>query len=232
MFTNIFIKFDKLINLSNIKIKNLEELKLIIDYKSNLKKDSYYLIHNGKLFSNLSKLEDNDILEIILKTKGGELFFLGQIASITAVIAILLILMKPLIDIIKIVVMIIKIIGQILALFPQIIETILLIFNPKKFIDDIIFSISYGIKLVVGGMMDSMDSGTKSNSKETPDNVPKVCLPPSLFNLIILIICPPLALLINYGGIKGIFLTFVCALLTIWCYYFPGLIFAALHILC
>ena len=161
MFTNIFIKFDKLINLSNIKIKNLEELKLIIDYKSNLKKDSYYLIHNGKLFSNLSKLEDNDILEIILKTKGGELFFLGQIASITAVIAILLILMKPLIDIIKIVVMIIKIIGQILALFPQIIETILLIFNPKKFIDDIIFSISYGIKLVAGGMLDSMDSGTK-----------------------------------------------------------------------
>ena len=119
-----------------------------------------------------------------------------------------------------------------LELVPKAIEVVLLLFKPKKFIDDIIFSISYGIKLVVGGMMDSMDSGTESNSKEYPDNVPKVCLPPSLFNLIILIICPPLALLINYGGIKGIFLTFVCALLTIWCYYFPGLIFAALHILC
>ena len=51
-----------------------------------------------------------------------------------------------LIDIIKIVVMIIKIVGQILAFFPQIIETILLIFSPKKFIDDVIFAISYGIK--------------------------------------------------------------------------------------
>jgi hypothetical protein len=233
MFTNIFVKYTKLINLSNININNLEELKNIIEYKFKLKKDSYYLIHNGKLFSNVSNLEDNDTLKIILKTKGGELFFLGQMASILGIIAILVILMKPLIDIIKIVVMIIKIVAQLLALFPQIIETILLVFNPKKLMDDIIFGVTYGIKLVVGGMMDSMDAGTKSNKEEDPDNVPKVCIPPSLFNLFVLIICPPLALLINYGsGLNGIFLVVICTILTVWCYYFPGLIFAAMHILC
>jgi hypothetical protein len=125
------------------------------------------------------------------------------------------------------------IIIPLLELVPKAIEVVMLLFNPKKFIDDIIFSITYGIKLVVGGMMDSMDSGTKSNKEEDPDNVPKVCLPPTLFNLIILIICPPLALLINYGrGLHGIFLVVICAILTVWCYYFPGLIFAALHILC
>ena len=119
-----------------------------------------------------------------------------------------------------------------LELVPKAIEVVILLFNPKKFIDDLIFGISYGIKLVIGGMMDSMDSGTASNKEENPDDVPKVCMPPSLFNLIILLICPPLALMINVGGIKGIFLTVICALLTVWCYYFPGLIFAALHILC
>ena len=119
-----------------------------------------------------------------------------------------------------------------LELVPKAIEVVLLLFNPKKFIDDLIFGISYGIKLIVGGMMDSIDSGTVSNKEENPDDVPKVCMSPSLFNLIILLICPPLALMIHVGGVKGIFLTVICAILTVWCYYFPGLIFAALHILC
>ena len=124
------------------------------------------------------------------------------------------------------------IIVPLVELVPKVIEAALLIFNPKKFIDDIIFGVGYAIKLVVGGMMDSMDSGTDSNREVNPDDVPKVCIPPSLFNLALLVLCPPLAIMINFGGIKGIFLTVVCAILTVWCYYFPGLIFAAIHILC
>ena len=125
------------------------------------------------------------------------------------------------------------IIIPLLTLVPKTIEVVLLLFNPKKFIDDIIFASTYGIKLVVGGMIDSMDTGTKSNKEEEPDDVPKVCVPPSLFNLFVLIICPPLALMMNLNnGIQGLFLVVVCAILTVWCYYFPGLIFAALHILC
>ena len=234
MFRNLFINFDKKINLSNIEIQNIDILKEIIELKFNLKKNTYFILNKGKLVNNINKIDNNDILEIIKRKKGGVLFFLGQIASVAAIITVLVILMKPLIDIIKIMVMIIKIIGQILALFPQIVETILLVFNPKKFIDDILFGVTYAIKLVIGGMMDSMDSATQSNKgDEEPDNVPKVCLPPSLFNLFLLIICPPLALMIHLGsGLSGIFLVIVCAILTVWCYYFPGLIFAALHILC
>lgn len=234
MFRNLFINFDKKINLSNIEIQNIDILKEIIEKKYGLKNDTYFILNKGKLVNNINKISNNDILEIIKKKKGGELFFLGQIASVSGIIAVLIVLMKPLIDIIKIMVMIIKIIGQILALFPQIIETILLVFNPKKFIDDILFGVTYAIKLVIGGMMDSIDSGTQSNKgEEEPDNVPKVCLPPTLFNLFLLIICPPLALMIHLGsGLQGIFLVIVCAILTVWCYYFPGLIFAALHILC
>jgi hypothetical protein len=232
MFTNLFINYDKKINLSNINISSLDHLTEIIECKFELERNSYFIISNGRLIRDIKHIKSNDVLEIVKKKKGGILFFAGQLASIAAVIVVLVVLMKPLIDIVKMVVMIISIIGQILALFPQIIETILLVFNPKKFIDDIIFGVSYAIKLVIGGMMDSMDSGTVSNKEENPDDVPKICMPPSVFNLIMLVICPPLALLINMGGIKGIFLTVICALLTVWCYYFPGLIFAAIHILC
>ena len=232
MFTNLFINYDKKINLSNINICSLDHLTEIIEYKFNLKRNSFFVIHNGRLLKNFGNINSNDVLEVVKKKKGGILFFVGQIFSIVAVIAILVILMKPLIDIVKMVVMIISIIGQLLGLFPQIIETILLVFNPKKFMDDLLFGISYAIKLIVGGMMDSMDSGSASNKEENPDDVPKICIPPSIFNLIFLVICPPLALMINVGGIKGISLTVICALLTVWCYYFPGLIFAAIHILC
>ena len=232
MFTNLFINYDKKINLSNINICSLKHLNEIIECKFELERNSYFIFSNGKLIKHIKQINSNDVLEIIKKRKGGLLFFVGQIFSIVAVIAILVILMKPLIDIVKMVVSIIKIIGQILELFPQIIELIVLVFSPKKFIDDIIFGVSYAIKLVIGGMMDSMDSGTASNKEENPDDVPKVCMPPSLFTLLFLVICPPLALMINVGGIKGIFLTVICSILTVWCYYFPGLIFAALHILC
>ena len=130
-------------------------------------------------------------------------------------------------------VMIIKIIGQILALFPQIVETILLVFNPKKFIDDILFGVTYAIKLVIGGMMDSMDSATQSNKgDEEPDNVPKVCLPPTLFNLFLLIICPPLAIFYKYSFIKALIPAIICGVLCVKLYYFPGLLFASLMVLC
>ena len=56
-----------------------------------------------------------------------------------------------------------------IMIFVKLVEIIPLIFNPKRFIDDVIFGVSYAIKLVVGGMMDSMDSGTASNKEENPD---------------------------------------------------------------
>ena len=121
-----------------------------------------------------------------------------------------------------------------LELVPKAIEVLLLVFTPKKLINDILFAATFTIKSVVSGMISSADSGTSQNPKEEdPNNEPKVCVPPSLFNLFILLICPPLALFINLNfNFQGFFLVVVCAILTVSCYYFPGLIFAALHIFC
>lgn len=232
MFKNLFLRYDKLLTLSNIDFINFVQLKEIISKKININKNDFYLICNDKLLVSINNLQENDSITVIRKLKGGVLFFAGQIASIAAVIVILIVLMKPLLDIIKIMTMIINIAGKILALFPKVFETILLVFNPKKLIDDIIYGVSFGIKSVIGGMMSSISSGSSPNPvEETPESIPKVCVPPTLFNLIILIICPPLALVMNIGT-NNFYLTIICAILTIWGYYFPGLIFAALHIFC
>ena len=180
-----------------------------------------YVMFNGKILNpkekfNTYNIEDNDILFVNKRLHGG----------------IFSTIVKALVKIVEFFILILTYLDDFVMIFVKLVEIIPLIFNPKKFIDDIIFGVSYAIKLVIGGMMDSMDSGTASNKEENPDDVPKVCMPPSLLTLLFLVICPPLALMINVGGIKGIFLTVICSILTVWCYYFPGLIFAALHILC
>ena len=234
MFKNLFLRYDKLFILSNIELKNIDELKELISKKININKKDFYLICNNKLLTNYDDLIDNDNITIIRKLNGGVLFFAGQLASVAAIIVVLIILFKPLIDIGSIMIMIISIIGQILALFPQIIETILLVFDPKRLIDDVIFGVTFSIKSVLGGLVSSIDSGSTGNPEDAdPDSIPKVCVPPSLFKLFLLIICPPLALFVNLGfSFQGFFLVVICSLLTVSCYYFPGLIFAALHILC
>jgi len=125
------------------------------------------------------------------------------------------------------------IIGPIMALVPKLIQAILTIFNPRKFINDLIFGVSYGLSSLISGMFSSVNAGT-SNSKrfdEDTSKISKVCVSPTLFNLVLLLICPPLALFMD-RGIQGMFLVIVCAILTVKLYYFPGLICAALHILC
>ena len=234
MFKNLFFTYDKLFNLNNIDLGNIGDLKEIISKKINIDKKEFYLICNNKLLVSVDKLQDGDNITVMRKIKGGVLYFAGQIAAVVAIIVVLIILMKPLLDIIKIMIMIISVIGQILALFPAVVETIILVFNPKRLIDDVIFASTFTIKKVVGGMISSVDSGTSKNPEEDdPEDIPKVCVSPSLFNLFILLICPPLALFINLSfNFQGFFLVVVCAILTVWCYYFPGLIFAALHIFC
>jgi hypothetical protein len=196
----------------NIKIsKIMEDLKL----------NNSYLIFNGRILNPNKYLldydiENNDVIFENKRIKGG----------------IFSTIVKALVKIVEFFILILTYLDDFIMIFVKLVEIIPLLFNPKKFIDDVIFGVSYAIKLVIGGMMDSMDSGTVSNKEENPDDVPKVCMPPSLFNLIILLICPPLALMINFPGLNGIFLTVICAVLTVWCYYFPGLIFAAIHILC
>lgn len=200
----------------NFKIKKIYDILEI-------NKNNSYFIFNGKLLNNNKSfsdynIEENSYLFEQKRLKGG----------------IFSTIVRALINIVKFFILILTYLDDFIMIFVKIIEIIPLIFNPKRLIDDVIFASTFTIKSVVGGMISSVDSGASTNPEEDdPESVPKLCASPSLFKLIILILCPPLSLLMNIGfGLNGLFLVVVCSILTVWCYYFPGLIFAALHIFC
>jgi len=59
------------------------------------------------------------------------------------------------------------------------------------------------------------------------------CVQPTIFRLLLMIVCPPFALFMKIGLANwGWFYITTCIILTIYGYYFPGLIYAAMHILC
>mgnify|MGYP001249462081 CR=1 FL=1 len=127
-----------------------------------------------------------------------------------------------------------------LGIFINIIELIPQVFSPDKLINDIIYGISAGLgtmfKAFFGGFNrrpkksdNDMEGGKHlfGSSKKTK----VVCIKPTTMTLLMLILCPPLALLLT-EGIKSWYLVIICGLMTYYLYYIPGFIFAALHILC
>ena len=64
--------------------------------------------------------------------------------------------------------------------------------------------------------------------KETP----KKCMSPTFTTILMLIICPPLAIFLKLGFWKGFVSAIICGVLCVKLFYFPGLLFAILHVLC
>ena len=127
-----------------------------------------------------------------------------------------------------------------LGVFVNVMELIPNVFSPDKLINDVIYGVTEGIKTMIstffGGLISRpkksdgpADAGNQLFGSSKKAKV--VCVKPTTITLLILILCPPLALLLT-EGIKAWYLVIICALMTYFFYYIPGFIFAALHILC
>ncbi len=131
--------------------------------------------------------------------------------------------------------------GILVKVLVDIIKLAATIFSPDKLLNDIIYGSITGITSMITAIFDNISNlfGDSLPKKEDgtggvfgiEDKNKAVCIKPTIINLIILIACPPLALYINKGW-KSIFMIIVCGLMTYYMYYFPGFLFAALHILC
>ena len=128
--------------------------------------------------------------------------------------------------------------GEFMKIFPNLVELAINVFNPDKLINDVLYGVTHGITRMFGAIVERVDIGGGDVNKDkdggpfgVTEKKKAICIPPTLMNLVILVLCPPLALFLN-RGIKGLFITIICALLTYFLYYFPGFVFAALHILC
>ena len=149
-------------------------------------------------------------------------------------------IVSPIISIAKVFVSIGEIVGKILEVFVLIFKLIPSILSPEKLLNDVIYGSITGLTSTITAIFENIsnifgDSNSKSDSNNgifgIENKKKQVCIKPTIINLVILIVCPPLALFINKGW-KSFFMIIVCALMTYYMYYFPGFLFAALHILC
>ena len=143
-----------------------------------------------------------------------------------------------------------------ISFIPKMIETAMDIFNPTKLMNDIIGGTIAAFTLIGKRIMDLVNPRTYFGSdpnidpgkqedifgakpEKGPDgkyNSPhkskgKKCLPPTMTRMVILMLCPPFALFLHLG-LMGWVSIIICSLLTVYGFYFPGLIYATLHILC
>ena len=200
--------------------------------------NEYYLEYNNKLLTplNFNEISNNGIININLRIKGG---------IITKVIGMIFKFLDPLTspitDIIMALVSMVGLLIDFLKIFPKLVKSAFTIFTPDKFINDVLFGVLGGIKLIFGGILGSINSdivGDQSSTYNGPFGVSEngkkkkpVCVKPTLMNLIILLLCPPLAIFLH-KGIYGMGHIFICSLMTYFLYYFPGLIYASLLVLC
>ena len=135
----------------------------------------------------------------------------------------------------------------------ELIQAAVLILNPVKIVNDSITGIFMAIKIVVVNILSFFTTtkrktydackavgegifGFRRNRNEKGKLIKcngtkgAKCMKTRKLSLLITLICPPLGLFLHLGS-SGWFHVIVCSLLTVYAYYFPGLIYTLLHIL-
>ena len=247
--TNIYLNYNKSLEYDefiDIIISNINSIEN--KYETDLFEKSYYITWISKIItkSNWDSLKycicDNDTLFINNRLKGGLIPLpVGIIITIGLIFGILGPIITPILDILKAVIGFAKLLYDVIMLMFKMLEMIPLIFDPPKLIDDVIFAVSYSINTVISKMGTSGNTTKIDNSDDKenagPFGVSKrernpICIQPTIASLIMLILCPPLAIFYKYSFAKGFIPAIVCGVLCVKLYYFPGLLFAALMVLC
>jgi uncharacterized membrane protein YqaE (UPF0057 family) len=132
----------------------------------------------------------------------------------------------------------ILIVEKLLLMAPKMVMYFIYFFTtPGKVISDAIYGFTTGIKMIIKSIIDTLmgksigliklhvRNDDPSNDKREKEE----CVNPSLLEILILLLCPPLAIFIR-KGLKGFFTIVITAVLTYF-YYLPGLIYASLYVL-
>ena len=145
---------------------------------------------------------------------------------------------KPIISIFKTVLVLINLFIELLKMLPKFFFMFNYITDPGKIISDTIYGFTTGIKMILKSIVDILmgksigllnlhvkdDTNNKKQKGDTEE-----CINPSLLEILILLLCPPLAIFIR-KGLKGFFTIVITSVLTYY-YYLPGLVYASLYVL-
>jgi uncharacterized membrane protein YqaE (UPF0057 family) len=162
-------------------------------------------------------------------------------------------ILGPITGIIDAMIMLVKVIIIVLTAIPQLLMAALQILNPINLVNDAITGVFMSIKIIVVNLFGFLTTGKSKYNKcqDTGEGVfgfrrtrnkegklvkgqkcgkDKVCRKNNLFKYITAVLCPPLALFLHIG-VGGWFHVIICTVLTVYAYYFPGLIYALLHVM-
>ena len=127
-----------------------------------------------------------------------------------------------------------NIIIKVMDVFAAIFPIIPLLFNPVALANEIITGVILGLTLVMEAVFGFLNPAKYSKTPEERkdshlENAPKTCYKTSILNILLLIVCPPFAVW-QSRGFGALHEIFFCTLLTIYGYYFPGLIYAIMAV--
>ena len=142
---------------------------------------------------------------------------------------------EPIISIMKAVIQIIALLVELIKAVPKMFSLFMIFTDPGKVIKDTAYGVITGIKMIFEAIFDStLGSFHKvlkpyfiGDGEENKDK--QECISPTYMEILLLILCPPLAIFVR-KGIKAFFIILIACGLT-YLYYFPGLIYATLHII-
>ena len=149
-------------------------------------------------------------------------------------------IIEPVISIINAIIAFANFFIQFIFMIPKVVSMVFYILDPGKLLKDIIFGATTGIYMVLEALFDiifgkvrqHMGGKTSKGSNKGGINNQK-CLPPSITQILILVLCPPLYVALSEGlfNSAGFFPVILTSILTYF-YYFPGLIYASLFTFC
>ena len=177
--------------------------------------------------------------------------------AITKVIDVILFpIAEPLKVIVDAILKLVEFVILLVTAIPEVLKVAIQIFNPVAVLNDVIAGSFLGIKIILRSIGDIFKNGPKYKYNKCSDTGEGIfgfrrvrdengnliesvdgsiknrkCIEPTFINLLIMVLCPPLALFLHLG-VRGWFQVLVCAFLTVKTYYFPGLIYAVMHLIC
>ena len=104
---------------------------------------------------------------------------------------------------------------SVVNMFPRILEIFFYVTDPRKLINDLFFGVIKGVYMISDAILDTLfgdlrrQFGNKSDKGSNVSggsglNQKEKCIPPSLVDILILVLCPPLAIMLR-KGLNGLF---------------------------
>ncbi len=146
--------------------------------------------------------------------------------------------LKPVIDPIlalgDAMVQLLDLLTKIISLIPKLMSLFTMFTDPIKLIKDAVYGVKIALQMLyeatIGYLIGSFMKTFYLDSKGTPQKEGgKKCIDKSFINILILMLCPPLAIFMN-EGMGSILYVLIASALTYF-YYLPGLIYSCLYIL-